>query len=40
MEANGGSFYDPRSVAVTKSEQCLLCHASGRVADIKAMHAK
>jgi OmcA/MtrC family decaheme c-type cytochrome len=24
----------------TKAEQCMLCHASGKVADIKVMHAK
>jgi OmcA/MtrC family decaheme c-type cytochrome len=24
----------------TKSEQCMLCHGSGKVADIKAMHAR
>jgi hypothetical protein len=23
-----------------KSEQCMLCHATGKVADIKVMHAK
>jgi OmcA/MtrC family decaheme c-type cytochrome len=38
MEANGGSFYDPRSVAVTRTEQCLVCHAKGNVADIGAVH--
>lgn len=38
MEGNGGSFYDSRSAAVTRSEQCLVCHGSGKVADIKVMH--
>ena len=38
MEGNGGSFYDPRSVAVTRTEQCLVCHAKGNVADIGAVH--
>ena len=38
MEANGGSFYDARSAAVTRTEQCLVCHASGKVADIAAVH--
>ncbi len=38
MEANGGSFYDPRSVAVTRTEQCLVCHGNGKVADIGAVH--
>lgn len=28
------------SMTFTKSEQCTLCHLSGKVADIKAMHAK
>jgi OmcA/MtrC family decaheme c-type cytochrome len=28
------------TMTFTKSEQCMLCHASSKVADIKAMHAK
>ena len=40
MRTNGGSIYAPRSTALATGEQCLLCHASGKVADIKAMHAK
>ena len=28
MESNGGSFYDPRSTALGKTEQCMLCHSS------------
>jgi OmcA/MtrC family decaheme c-type cytochrome len=40
MKTNGGSVYAPRSVALATGEQCLLCHGSGKVADIKAMHAK
>jgi len=28
------------TMTFTKTEQCMLCHASGKVADIKAMHAK
>jgi OmcA/MtrC family decaheme c-type cytochrome len=40
MEANGGSLYAARTAALAKSEQCMLCHASGKVADIKVMHAK
>jgi OmcA/MtrC family decaheme c-type cytochrome len=49
MEVNGGRFYDPRLEqfaagsdtlsATPKIEQCLVCHASGRLADIKAVHA-
>jgi OmcA/MtrC family decaheme c-type cytochrome len=40
MEDNGGSIYVPRSTALATTETCMVCHASGRVADIKAMHAK
>ncbi len=38
MENNGGSFYDARSVAVTRTEQCLVCHGNGKVADIGVVH--
>ena len=40
MESNGGSIYATRTVALAKAEQCTLCHLAGKVADIKAMHAK
>ena len=40
MRANGGSIYAPRAAALATSEQCLVCHASGKIADIKAVHAK
>ncbi len=40
MVTNGGSFYVPRSQALATSEQCMLCHASGKVADIAVMHAR
>lgn len=40
MITNGGSLYAPRSTALATGEQCTLCHASGRVADIKLMHSK
>jgi len=40
MKANGGSIYEARSTALGKQEQCLICHASGKIADIKAVHAK
>ena len=42
MEINNGSIYAPRSatVAVNKIETCMVCHDAGRIADIKAMHAK
>jgi OmcA/MtrC family decaheme c-type cytochrome len=36
----GGSFYLPRATALARQETCLLCHGSGRIADIKVMHAK
>jgi OmcA/MtrC family decaheme c-type cytochrome len=38
---NGGAFYQPRSTAITGSnETCLVCHGAGRTADIKVMHSK
>jgi OmcA/MtrC family decaheme c-type cytochrome len=40
MKANGGSIYADRTTALANPEQCTLCHLTGRVADIKAMHAK
>jgi OmcA/MtrC family decaheme c-type cytochrome len=49
MKANGGTFYASRGSlnnntlggALTgKTEQCLLCHGSGKLADIKAVHSK
>jgi len=40
MTTNGGSIYALRSTALATGEQCLLCHGSGKVADIKLMHAK
>nr|WP_236599695.1 OmcA/MtrC family decaheme c-type cytochrome [Ramlibacter alkalitolerans] len=40
MTANGGSIYEARATALGKTEQCLVCHASGKIADIKAVHAK
>jgi OmcA/MtrC family decaheme c-type cytochrome len=38
MENNGGSFYDPRSAVLTRTEQCLVCHGNGKVADIAVVH--
>jgi len=35
---NNGSFYSPRSVALAKPEQCLMCHGPGKVAAIKTVH--
>ncbi|HJV62252.1 MAG TPA: OmcA/MtrC family decaheme c-type cytochrome [Albitalea sp.] len=40
MKSNGGSVYAPRATALATTEQCTLCHATGKVADIKVMHAK
>lgn len=38
--SNGGSFYEPRTVALGRAEQCLLCHGAGKLADIDAVHRK
>ena len=40
MQSNDGSIYEARSTALAKTEQCALCHLAGKVADIKAVHAK
>jgi len=40
FKANGGTFYEPRSTAATRDEQCMLCHGPDRTADIKVMHSK
>jgi OmcA/MtrC family decaheme c-type cytochrome len=40
MEINGGSIYAPRSTALATTETCMVCHATDRIGDIKAMHAK
>jgi OmcA/MtrC family decaheme c-type cytochrome len=51
MQDNGATLYKPvstvsvsgtgdRSKGFSKTESCLVCHGSGRVADIKAVHAK
>lgn len=51
MESNGGVIYKSRDVTdgttnniysgtLVNNEQCMLCHGTGRVADIKAMHEK
>ncbi len=40
METNGGSIYAPRSEALAKTEQCIICHGPGRTAAIKAVHSK
>jgi OmcA/MtrC family decaheme c-type cytochrome len=43
FKVNGGTFYEARSTAVgatQKVEQCFVCHATGRTAGIKEMHAR
>jgi OmcA/MtrC family decaheme c-type cytochrome len=40
MTLNGGSFYEARSTAIGKQEQCFVCHASDRSASITAVHAR
>jgi OmcA/MtrC family decaheme c-type cytochrome len=40
MESNGGAFYGVRSASPAAAEQCMICHAPGDVADIKAVHAR
>ncbi len=40
IETNGGSIYAPRQGALGTVETCMVCHDTGRIADIKAMHAK
>lgn len=47
MKANGGSFYVPRSSVqnppvaggkLINTEQCFLCHSSGKIADVAKVH--
>ena len=40
MEVNGASVYAPRGAALGTVETCMVCHNTGRIADIKVMHAK
>ena len=40
MKGNTGSFYAPRSAAVGVSETCLICHGTGKTADIAVVHSK
>jgi len=40
MKSNTGSFYAPRSAALGVTETCLVCHGTGRTADIAVMHSK
>jgi len=40
MKGNTGSFYAPRSAALGVAETCLVCHGTGRTADIAVVHSK
>ena len=40
MELNGGTFYKDRATALGRTEQCFVCHASGRLASITDVHAR
>jgi len=41
FKSNSGTFYTARSGATSASnETCLVCHGTGRVADIAVMHSK
>jgi hypothetical protein len=40
MQSNGGAFYQARGSAIGgTSESCLVCHGTGRIADIAVVHA-
>jgi hypothetical protein len=38
MKMMGGSFYDTRTLASSKPEQCMMCHGPGTVASIASVH--
>jgi hypothetical protein len=38
FKGNGGAFYEARSTALAKVEQCLICHGAGKTADIRTVH--
>jgi OmcA/MtrC family decaheme c-type cytochrome len=40
ITSNGGSIYEARSTALTKTETCLVCHGKGRVADVAVIHQR
>jgi OmcA/MtrC family decaheme c-type cytochrome len=40
MKLNGGTFYGTRAAAKMTTEQCFVCHATGKLADIKAVHER
>ena len=39
FELNGGSIYKARSAALNTTETCIICHGSGRIADIAEVHS-
>lgn len=40
MKLNGGAFYEPRSTGLLQFEQCFVCHSTGKLADIRTVHAR
>jgi OmcA/MtrC family decaheme c-type cytochrome len=38
FQLNGGSIYQPRSTALNVTETCMICHGSGKIADIAVVH--
>jgi hypothetical protein len=41
FRANGAAFYQARGTAIAgTNETCLICHGTGRIADIAVMHSK
>jgi len=38
MRVNGGSFYESRTIAGGRTEQCMVCHSAGRTADTMVVH--
>ena len=41
FKINGAAFYQSRGTAITgTNETCLVCHGTGRLADIAVMHSK
>jgi OmcA/MtrC family decaheme c-type cytochrome len=40
IKSNTGSFYQTRSAALGTSESCLVCHGTGKTADIAVVHSK
>ncbi len=38
MRGNGGTINETRDLLAVRTEQCMICHAAGKTADIKAVH--